>query len=469
MPKKKFIPYDISELHVSNAGSEGKCIARYNEKVYMLDHAVPGDVVNARVVAEKRHFGTAKINSIITPSPDRVEPFCEHFGTCGGCKWQQMTYTAQLNYKTQQVKDAFDRIGKLTYPAIQPAIGSARQQFYRNKLEYSFTHRKWLTHMHEKDSLSEAEHAGLGFHIPARFDKVFDVKKCWLMDDLQNDIRNSIKHFCVENHYTFFDLYKQEGFMRNMIIRLTATGEWMLIVCFGYDDAEKRDALMNYIHQRFPQITSLLYVINTKRNDKIDDLPVHVYAGKDHITEWLGELQFNIGPVSFFQTNTEQTITLYTKALELASLSGSERVYDLYTGVGTIALFMARKAKHVVGVEYVQKAIDDARSNAALNGITNCSFFAGDMKNVLTADYVEEQGKPDVIITDPPRAGMHEDVIARIVETAPSRVVYISCNAATQARDIALMESAYAVTHVQPVDMFPHTHHIENIALLEKK
>jgi 23S rRNA (uracil1939-C5)-methyltransferase len=411
----------------------------------------------------------AKIKEVIQPSPDRVQPFCEHHGTCGGCKWQQMSYNAQLSYKTQQVKDAFDRIGKLTYPQIEPALGSAKQEFYRNKLEYSFTHRRWLTNLDEKTGMSEMQHAGLGFHIPGRFDKVFDVNKCWLMDDLQNEIRNSIKEFCVKHEYTFFDLYKQEGFMRSIIIRNTTKGEWMLIVSFGYDDADKRTALLDYIHQKFPQITSLLYVINTKRNDKIDDLPVHVFAGKDHMTEWLGDLQFKVGPVSFFQTNSEQTLTLYGKAIELAELSGNELVYDLYTGVGTIALSMARSAREVIGVEYVAKSIEDAKVNAALNGIDNCKFFAGDMKDVLNDDFIRTHGKPDVIVTDPPRAGMHEDVVRKILDIAAERVVYVSCNAATQARDIALMQELYDVIHVQPVDMFPHTHHVENIALLRKK
>lgn len=466
MRKSKFKPYLIENLAITNAGSEGKCIARYDDKVVMVDYAVPGDEVEVKVTSSKKSFSFATIQKINKPSSDRVDTFCQHFGTCGGCKWQQMSYSAQLKYKQQQVQDAFERIGKFPFPALLPILGSEQQQFYRNKLEYSFTHKRWLTSLDGADELTVAQHAGLGYHIPGRFDKVFDVEKCWLMDDLQNQIRNSIKAFCVNNGYDFFNLYGQEGLMRGMILRNTVAGEWMLIVSFGRNDHERITMLMEYLKTQFPQITSLLYVINTKHNDTIFDLDVHVYHGDDHLIEYLENLKFKIGPKSFFQTNTKQTLTLYQQARAFAGLTGNETVYDLYTGVGTIALFVAAKAKSIVGIEYVEGAINDAHINAQLNGITNASFYAGDMKDVLNDELIAKHGKPDVVITDPPRAGMHEDVVNKILEMEAPKVVYVSCNPATQARDIALLHTKYDVTAVQPVDMFPHTHHVENIALL---
>jgi 23S rRNA (uracil1939-C5)-methyltransferase len=452
---------------VSNAGSEGKCIARHDEKVFMLDFAVPGDIVDARVTSSKKSFGFAHIENLITPSPDRVDTFCEHFGTCGGCKWQQMSETAQLRYKQQQVADAYERIGKFPHPVIEPILASDKNRFYRNKVEFSFTDRKWLTSLDDKDLIPEADHAGLGYHIPGRFDKVFDVNKCWLIDDLHNQIRNGIKQFCVSNGYSFFNLYKQQGFMRGLIFRNNPQGEWMLIVSFGHEDVSKREALLQYIRITFPQITSLLYVINEKMNDTIHDLDVQVYDGDNYLIQTLEDLRFKIGPKSFFQTNTEQTLTLYRTAREFANLTGNELVYDLYSGVGTIALFLAKQSKHVVGIEYVEGAIDDAKINASFNHITHASFYAGDMKDILNDELIAKHGKPHVVITDPPRAGMHEDVIKKILELEPLRVVYVSCNPATQARDIALMSDKYHVTQVQPVDMFPHTHHVECVTLLE--
>jgi 23S rRNA (uracil1939-C5)-methyltransferase len=381
-----------------------------------------------------------------------------------------MTYEAQLKYKQQQVQDAFERIGKFPFPDITPILGSEKTRHYRNKLEYNFTHQKWLTNLNEKDLLTEKEHLGVGYHIPGRFDKVFEVNTCWLMDDLQNQIRNTVSTFCKENDYSFFNLYSQEGLMRSLILRNTVKGEWMLIVVFGNDgEEEKRIALMNMIHQTFPQIVSLLVVINNKRNDTIYDLEVSTFAGENHLIEFLEDLQFRIGPKSFFQTNTRQTLTLYSKTREFAKLTGKETVYDLYTGVGTIALFVARQAKKVIGLEYIESAITDADINATINGITNATFLAGDMKDVLNDELIKTHGKPDVIISDPPRAGMHEAVVQKILEVEPDRVVYVSCNPATQARDIAWMQEKYQVTAVQPVDMFPHTHHVENIALLELK
>lgn len=466
MGKSRFKPYLIESLTITNAGSEGKSIGRHDDKVVMIDNAVPGDVVQAKVTSSKKSFSFASLQQVLKPSPDRVDTFCEHVGMCGGCKWQQMAYDAQLRYKQQQVQDAFERIGKFYFPPIEPIIGSTQQQFYRNKLEYTFTNKRWLTSLDGAAELTKAEHAGLGYHIPGRFDKVFDVNKCWLMDDLQNEIRNSIKFFCVSNGYDFYNIYAKEGLMRGIILRRNEAGQWMLIVSFGKEDKQRITELMHYIKTQFPQITSLLYVVNTKLNDTIHDLEIIVFAGNDHLVEQVEDLKFKIGPKSFFQTNTNQTLTLYAKAREFAELTGKENVYDLYTGVGTIALFVSKLARQVVGIEYIEGAIEDAKLNAALNGISHTHFYAGDMKEVLNDELLGKHGKPDVIITDPPRAGMHEDVVKKILETGASKVVYVSCNPATQARDIVLMQDKYKVAKTQPVDMFPHTHHVENITLL---
>jgi 23S rRNA (uracil1939-C5)-methyltransferase len=467
MRKRKFIPYVIENLEITAAGSEGKCIARHDEKVIMVDHAVPGDVVNVRVNSNKKSFSFATIQEIIKPSADRVDTFCQHFGMCGGCKSQQMSYEAQLRYKQQQVHDAFERIGKFPFPALTPILGSANTTYYRNKCEFSFIDRKWLTSMDQFDTMSVDELKGLGYHIPGRFDKIFDVEHCYLQHPMANEIRNAVRDFGKANSYDFFNPYNQEGFLRNIILRNNEAGQWMVILCFKKDDDEKREAILNHLKDKFPQIASLLYIINPKMNDTIYDLDVHVFNGEDHLIELLEDLKFKIGPKSFFQTNTLQTQNLYGKTRELAGLTGNENVYDLYTGVGSIALFVSKLAKQVVGIEYVESAIEDAKVNAALNNITHTHFYAGDMKDVLNDELIAKHGKPDVIITDPPRAGMHPDVIAKILEVAAPKVVYVSCNPATQARDIAMMEEKYKVTSVQPVDMFPHTHHVENIALLE--
>jgi 23S rRNA (uracil1939-C5)-methyltransferase len=469
MRKRKFIPYVIENLEITAAGSEGKCIARHDEKVIMVDHAVPGDVVNVRVNSNKKSFSFATIQEIIKPSADRVDTFCQHFGMCGGCKSQQMSYEAQLRYKQQQVHDAFERIGKFPFPALTPILGSANTTYYRNKCEFSFIDRKWLTSMDQFDTMSVDELKGLGYHIPGRFDKIFDVEHCYLQHPMANEIRNAVRDFGKANSYDFFNPYNQEGFLRNIILRNNEAGQWMVILCFKKDDDEKREAILNHLKDKFPQIASLLYIINPKMNDTIYDLDVHVFNGEDHLIELLEDLKFKIGPKSFFQTNTLQTQNLYGKTRELAGLTGNENVYDLYTGVGSIALFVSKLAKQVVGIEYVESAIEDAKVNAALNNITHTHFYAGDMKDVLNDELIAKHGKPDVIITDPPRAGMHPDVIAKILEVAAPKVVYVSCNPATQARDIAMMEEKYKVTSVQPVDMFPHTHHVENIALLELK
>lgn len=469
MRKRKFIPYVIENLEITAAGSEGKCIARHDEKVIMVDHAVPGDVVNVRVNSNKKSFSFATIQEIIKPSADRVDTFCQHFGMCGGCKSQQMSYEAQLRYKQQQVHDAFERIGKFPFPVLTPILGSANTTYYRNKCEFSFIDRKWLTSMDQFDTMSVDELKGLGYHIPGRFDKIFDVEHCYLQHPMANEIRNAVRDFGKANSYDFFNPYNQEGFLRNIILRNNEAGQWMVILCFKKDDEEKREAILNHLKDKFPQIASLLYIINPKMNDTIYDLDVNVFSGEDHLIEMLEDLKFKIGPKSFFQTNTLQTQNLYGKTRELAGLTGNENVYDLYTGVGSIALFVSKLAKQVVGIEYVESAIEDAKINADLNNITHTHFYAGDMKDVLNDELIAKHGKPDVIITDPPRAGMHPDVIAKILEVAAPKIVYVSCNPATQARDIAMMEEKYKVTSVQPVDMFPHTHHVENIALLELK
>ncbi len=469
MRKRKFIPYVIENLEITAAGSEGKCIARHDEKVIMVDHAVPGDVVNVRVNSNKKSFSFATIQEIIKPSADRVDTFCQHFGMCGGCKSQQMSYESQLRHKQQQVHDAFERIGKFPFPALSPILGSTHTTYYRNKCEFSFIDRKWLISMDQFDTMSVDELKGLGYHIPGRFDKIFDVEQCYLQHPIANEIRNAVRDFGKANSYDFFNPYNQEGFLRNIILRNNEAGQWMVILCFKKEDVEKREAILNHIKDNFPQVASLLYIINPKMNDTIYDLDVHVFSGEDHLIEMLEDLKFKIGPKSFFQTNTIQTQNLYGKTRELAGLTGNENVYDLYTGVGSIALFVSKLAKQVVGIEYVESAIEDAKINADLNNITHTHFYAGDMKDVLNDELIAKHGKPDVIITDPPRAGMHPDVIAKILEVAAPKIVYVSCNPATQARDIAMMEEKYKVTSVQPVDMFPHTHHVENIALLELK
>ncbi len=469
MRKRKFQPYILENITITNAGSDGKSIARQDEKVVLVDFGVPGDVVDIEVTSTKKKVNFGRVKRIVTPSPSRVEPFCDHFGVCGGCKWQHMSYEAQLTYKNQQVLDAFERIGKFPFPPFMPIVGSAKTQGYRNKLEYSFTDRKWLTAVSDKETMSDDEHKGLGFHIPGRFDKVLDIAHCYHQPDPSNRIRLAVRDFAIQQGHTFHNAHSQEGFMRNILIRNSSLGEWMVVVVFKDNDPEKINPMMEMLKEKFPEITSLLFVINGKMNDTIHDLPVNVFAGKDHLVERLGNAVFHIGAKSFFQTNTDQTLNLYNVARDFAGLTGSENVYDLYTGVGTIALYVAEKARQVVGIEYVEQAIIDAKHNAELNKNTNTHFYAGDMKDVLNDELIARHGKPDVIITDPPRAGMDEKVIQKILEVAPQKVVYVSCNPATQARDIAMMIEQYEVTAVQPVDMFPHTHHVENVALLQRR
>jgi len=466
LSKRKFKPYVLENIEILSAGSEGKAIAKHEGQVIFVDFAVPGDVVDLFIHNKKKSFCFGRIHKMITPSVERVEPFCEHFGTCGGCKWQHMSYPIQLKYKQQQVIDAFERIGKFPFPVPENIIGSDKIKHYRNKLEFTFTDKKWLETLDNKDELSDAEHKGLGFHIPGKFDKILDVHTCYLMDDLHNQIRNSIKDFCVKNEYPFFNARSQDGFMRNMILRNTSLNDWMLIVVFKENQEDKINSLMEYLKETFPQITSLLYVVNGKQNDTIYDLDVNVFAGKPFMVEQLEDLKFNIQPKSFFQTNTEQTFNLYNEARKMANIQSHETVYDLYTGVGSIANFVAKQALTVVGIESVEQAIIDAKENSAINQINNTHFYAGDMKDVLNDELIAKHGKPDVIITDPPRAGMHPDVIEKMMELRAPRIVYVSCNPASQARDIAMMQEHYKVTKVQAVDMFPHTHHVECVALL---
>lgn len=459
----------LEQIEITGVAAEGKALARVNDLVVFVPFAAPGDIVDLQVTRKKHSYAEARIVKFHTYSPLRVQPFCEHFGVCGGCKWQHVTYDFQLQFKRQQVEDNLTRIGKIPLPEVLPTKGSAKQRFYRNKLEYSFSNRSWLTYEQLQSAQELDCRNALGFHIPGMFDKVLDIKKCWLQDDISNRIRLSIRQFAIDHGYPFFDLKEQTGLMRNMIVRTASTGEIMLIVVFFEPDMERIEAMMQHIADEFPQITSLLYIINQKHNDTITDQEVHLYRGRDYIWESMEGLRFKIGPKSFYQTNSEQAYELYKVAREFASLTGDELVYDLYTGTGTIANFVARQSRKVIGIEYVPEAIEDAKENARINGLDNTLFYAGDMKDILTEEFIGEHGRPDVIITDPPRAGMHDDVIKTILFAEPRRIVYVSCNPATQARDLSLLDVKYRVERVQPVDMFPHTHHVENVVLLVRK
>lgn len=454
---------------ITDIGAEGKAIGRVDDVVVFVPHAIPGDVVDVQVTRKRKRFREGRVVQYKQYSSDRVEAFCSHFGICGGCKWQYLPYEKQLFYKQKQVADQLQRIGKVELPEISPIMGSAKTTFYRNKLEFTFSNKRWLT-QDEIDTRDEInDNDALGFHVPGAFDKVVNIEKCWLQDEPSNQIRNALREYALENHFEFFDIKEQTGFLRNVIIRTSSTGELMVIVSFFTDEKDKRDALLQMLADKFPDITSLMYVINQKGNDTILDQEVLVFKGNDFIFEEMEGLKFKIGPKSFYQTNSPQAYALYNVARDFAALSGTEVVYDLYTGTGTIANFVARSAGKVVGVEYVPEAIDDAKENSAINHIENTCFFAGDMKNVLTNDFISEHGHPDVIITDPPRAGMDASVVETIINAAPGRIVYVSCNPATQARDLELLDAQYRVEKVQPVDMFPHTHHVENVVLLVKR
>ena len=450
--------------------------------VVFVPFCVPGDVCDVQIRRKKHSFAEGEVVRFVTYSKVRAIPFCEHFGVCGGCKWQNLPYEEQLKFKQQQVYDQLHRIGKVELPDFRPILGSVKTQEYRNKLDFGCANKRWLTSEQLKDETLVKDTPAIGFHITGAFDKILPIEKCWLMDDLQNQIRNEVRDYAVEHGLSFFDLRQQVGLLRDVIIRNSASGEWMVIFQFclpptpsnergSWDDenGQKAFALMQHIADKFPQITSLMYLDNQKCNDTIGDQEILTFKGEDHIFELMEDLKFKVGPKSFYQTNTEQAYHLYSVAREFANLSGNELVYDLYTGTGTIANFVAKKAKKVIGIEYVPEAIEDAKINSQVNGIENTLFYAGDMKDILTDDFIAEHGRPDVIITDPPRAGMHPDVVKTILNAAPERIVYVSCNPATQARDLQLLDVQYKVAEVQPVDMFPHTPHVENVVLLIKK
>lgn len=469
--KKKELPL-LEKVTITDVAAEGKAVAKVNELVIFVPYVVPGDVVDLQVKRKKNHYAEAVAVKFHEKSPLRTEPFCSHFGVCGGCKWQCLSYEEQLKYKQKQVFDNLTRIGKVELPEFRPILGSEKTRFYRNKLEFTFSNKRWLTEEEVKQDVKYDQMNAVGFHIPGAFDKVLAIDKCWLQDDISNQIRNAVRDYAYAHDFPFFDLRTQEGLLRNIMIRTSSTGELMVVLqCKVTDDEDRRkmEEILQFMADSFPQITSLMYVINNKCNDTIGDLDVEVFKGNDHIFEEMEGLRFKVGPKSFYQTNSEQAYNLYKVAHEFAGLTGNELVYDLYTGTGTIANFVARQARKVVGIEYVPEAIEDAKVNSALNGIDNTLFYAGDMKDILTNDFIAEHGRPDVIITDPPRAGMHNDVIDVILAAEPKRIVYVSCNPATQARDLQLLDGKYKVTAVQPVDMFPHTHHVENVVQLERR
>ncbi|MBK9357271.1 MAG: 23S rRNA (uracil(1939)-C(5))-methyltransferase RlmD [Bacteroidales bacterium] len=459
----------LENIEIIDAGAEGNAVARVNDMVIFVPFVVPGDICDIRIVSRKRRFYEGRAIKIHRYSPDRIEPVCSHFGICGGCRWQVMSYAEQLRFKQKQVSDNFSRIGHLEYPEIRQIMPSERTEFYRNKLEYTFSPFRWLTADEMNTNADDRDMDALGFHIPGMFDRIIDIEKCWLQPEPSNEIRLALKQFAKSHGMTFYNIRKFSGDLRNLIIRNSNTGDLMVIMVFGTNDAELINRVMTFLSESFPEITSLFYVVNQKHNDTIGDLEPVLFKGAAFMTEKMEDLQFRIGPLSFFQTNAVQALELYRVAREFAGLNGDEIVYDLYTGTGTIANFVASRAKKVVGIEYVEAAVRDADINSQINNIDNTVFFAGDMVKVLTEEFITGQGHPDVIITDPPRAGMHEKVVKRILEAAPSKIVYVSCNPATQARDLSLMAENYDIKAVQPVDMFPHTHHVENVVLLELK
>ncbi len=466
---KKRIDLLLENVTIESVAAEGKALTHVDGMVVFVDFAVPGDVVDIQVYKKKKNYMEGFIKRIVKPSEHRLEPFCQHFGVCGGCRWQPLPYEMQLEAKRQQVEDQLVRIGHLEVPEIRPTLPSERIQYYRNKLEFSASDKRWLLRDEDPAAVPENDRMGLGFHVGKFFDKVLDIKQCHLQPEPSNAIRLFIKQFCIDNGYEFYNIRENHGYFRNMFVRNTETGEVMLILIFAYEDEARRKALLDALIARFPAISSLYYVINEKLNDSISDQSPILYYGNEAIYEEMEGLRFKIGPKSFYQTNSLQAYRLYSVAREFAALTGNEVVYDLYTGTGTIAQFVSRKASKVVGIEYVPEAIEDAKFNAQANGIDNCSFFAGDMKDVLKEAFIQKHGKPDVIILDPPRAGIHPDVAGVILKAAPRRMVYVSCNPASQARDLAILCRDYRITAVQPVDMFPHTMHVENVVALERK
>ncbi len=469
--KRKPLPI-LEQITITDVAAEGKALAKVDNLVIFVPYAVPGDVVDLQIKRKKHSYAEAEVIKFHKYSDKRSKPFCQHFGVCGGCKWQCLPYDEQIRYKQKQIHDNLTRIGKVELPEFMPILGSKHQTHYRNKLEFGFSNKRWLTQEEISSGKKFDVMDAVGFHIPGAFDKILDIEQCYLMDDINNRLRNGIRTFALNNNISFYDIKGDHGVLRNMMIRTSATQEVMLLIQFSIHNNEEQaqaESVLNYVHESFPEVTSLLWVNNLKCNDTIGDLEVHTFYGTDFIYETMEDLRFKVGPKSFYQTNTEQAYELYKVARSFAKLTGNELVYDLYTGTGTIANFVAHQAKQVIGIEYVPEAIEDAKVNAKLNNLDNTLFYAGDMKDILNQDFIAEHGRPDVIITDPPRAGMHTDVIDTILFAAPQRIVYVSCNPATQARDLQLLDKDYKVMAVQPVDMFPQTHHVENVVLLERR
>ena len=465
--KRRELPL-YEKVTIIDVAAEGKAIAKIDDMVVFVQHVIPGDIVDLQITKKRKKHMEANVVKFHEYSPIRIKPFCDHFGVCGGCKWQPLPYAEQLKYKQKQVKDTLTRVGHIELPELMPILGSEKTEYYRNKLEFTFSNKRWLT----KDEINDdtiQQTSALGFHVPRMFDKIVDINKCYLQDDPSNPVRNFIREYAFANDLPFFDIKSHEGFLRTMIVRTSTTGDIMLIVSFYHEDVKKREALLAAIADKFPEITSLMYVINGKKNDTIQDQDIIVYKGNDHIFEEMEGLRFKIGPKSFYQTNSDQAYNLYKITRDFAEIKEGDTVYDLYTGTGTIANFVARGCKKVVGIEYVPEAIEDAKVNSEINNIDNTIFFAGDMKKVLNEEFIANHGRADVIICDPPRAGMDEDVVNTIMAAAPERIVYVSCNPATQARDLQLMDKMYEVTKCQAVDMFPHTHHVENVVQLTKR
>lgn len=458
----------LTAIPIEKIAAEGKCIARVNGQVIFVAGVAPGDVVDLKIVRKKKNFLEATPVNFHSYSDKRATPFCEHFSQCGGCKWQHISYGTQLAYKQQEVVDQLTRIGKVALPEISPIIASEKTQYYRNKLEYTFSNKRWLS-TEEVKSEEVINRDGVGFHFPGQFDKILDINHCYLQEEPSNKIRLAIKDYAFKNNISFYGIQSNQGLLRNLIIRTSITGEIMIVLQVGEQNEKEIAGIMEYLQSSFPEITSLNYVVNTKKNETFHDLDVVCFAGKPYIEEQMEDLTFRIGPKSFYQTNSSQAYELYKVARNFAGLSGNEIVYDLYTGTGTIAQFVSKQAKKVVGIEYVEAAIKDAKTNATLNNIQNCVFYAGDIKDVLQNEFIEREGNPDVIITDPPRAGMHADVVNTLLSINAEKIVYVSCNPSTQARDLALLDQVYKVKAVQPVDMFPHTYHVENVVLLERR
>lgn len=466
--KRKELPL-LEDIEITDVAAEGNAMTRVDDFVVFVPFGAPGDIADIKIDKKKKSYAQGHITTLKRPSPIRVEPRCEHFTICGGCRWQHLPYELQLKCKHKNVEDALMRIAKIRIPEISPILGSESIWEYRNKMEYTFSNKKWLTFEELNSGKEFTDRDAAGFHISGAFDKVLDINKCHLQDDFGNRLRLYVKEYGKEHNLSFYDLRAQSGFLRTLMIRIASSGEIMAVMVLGENNKEEIDALMESIADKFPEITSLMYVVNTKVNDTISDQKIHLFKGRDWIEEIMGDLKFKVGPKSFYQTNSRQAFQLYKVAKEFAELKGDELVYDLYTGTGTIACFVARDCKKVIGIEYVADAIEDAKVNAAVNNLSNTEFFAGDMKDVLTSEFIHMHGRPDVMIIDPPRAGMHDDVIKVILEAAPERIVYVSCNPSTQARDLALLDGMYEVMAVQPVDMFPHTQHVENVVKLRRR